>query len=145
MNATRWGGWISGLWGGVLLGVGVIGAPSAFAGAAPDVAGRIAARMFAFEAYLSLALAVLLYVLARRRARHLAMSGAGSVLSTDVLLVLASLFCTVAGYFALQPMLVAARAGQGSLSFGMLHGVSAGFYGIKTLLVLTLAWRWADA
>ena len=39
------------------------------------------------------------------------------------------------------PMMAAARAGQGSLSFGALHGLSAGFFGLKGLLVLALAWR----
>jgi hypothetical protein len=50
-------------------------------------------------------------------------------------------FCTVAGYFALQPMMAAARAGEGPLSFGQLHAVSAAFYAVKLLLVLALAWR----
>ena len=54
-----------------------------------------------------------------------------------------ALFCTVAGYFALQPMMAAARAGQGAWSFGALHAVSAVFFGLKTLLVLALAWRLA--
>jgi hypothetical protein len=51
----------------------------------------------------------------------------------------------VAGYFALLPMMAAARAGQGPLSFGQLHAVSAVFYGVKVLLVLALAWRAAGA
>jgi hypothetical protein len=38
-------------------------------------------------------------------------------------------------------MMDAARAGQGSLSFGALHGISAGFFVLKGLLVLALAWR----
>jgi len=50
-------------------------------------------------------------------------------------------FCTVAGYYALQPMMAAAKSGQGPWSFGALHGVSLAFYGIKLLLVLALAWR----
>jgi len=58
-----------------------------------------------------------------------------------MMLALGALFCTVAGYFALQPMMAAARAGQGPLSFGQLHAVSAVFYGLKLLLVLVLAWR----
>ena len=58
-----------------------------------------------------------------------------------MILALGTVFCTVAGYFALQPMMAAARAGQGPLSFGQLHAVSAAFYGAKVLLVLALAWR----
>ncbi len=141
MKTGRWGAWLSGLWAGVLLGVGLIGAPAGFASAAPEVAGRIAGRMFAVEAYLSLVAAVVLYLIVRRQTRVGVQTGAASVLSADVLLVLGTLFCTVAGYFALQPMMAAARTGQGLLSFGMLHGLSAGFYAIKTLLVLVLAWR----
>ena len=99
--------------------------------------------MFAQEAYLALALAVLLFLLLRRRARAASAAGTGSVLSADMLLVLGALFCTVAGYFALQPMMAAARAGQGTWSFGSLHGASAALYGIKALLVTVLAWRLA--
>jgi len=44
-------------------------------------------------------------------------------------------------YFALQPMMPAARAGQGPLSFGQLHALSSAFYAVKVLLLLALAWR----
>ena len=47
----------------------------------------------------------------------------------------------MAGYFALQPMMAAARAGQGPLSFGQLHALSAVFYAVKVVLVAALAWR----
>ena len=60
-----------------------------------------------------------------------------------MLLVLGALFCTVLGWFAVQPMMAAARAGQGSFSFAALHGVSTVLYGVKTLLVAVLAWRLA--
>ena len=143
MTATRWAAWLAGLWAGLLWGVALIGAPSAFATAASETAGRIAGRMFAQEAYLSLVLAVVLFLMLRRRARTAAEAGTGSVLSADMLLVLGTLFCTVAGYFALQPMMAAARAGQGAWSFGSLHAVSSALYGIKALLVATLAWRLA--
>lgn len=135
------GGWLAGLWAGVLLGVGFIGAPAGFAVTTSEVAGRAAGRMFAQEAYLSLALAVVFFLIARRRPRGASEAGTGSVIGVDVMLVLGTLFCTVAGYFALQPMMAAARTGQGALSFGALHGLSAGFYALKTLLVAVLAWR----
>jgi hypothetical protein len=38
-------------------------------------------------------------------------------------------------------MMEAARAGQGAWSFGALHAVSSGFFALKGLLVLALAWR----
>jgi Domain of unknown function (DUF4149) len=133
---------VAGLWAGVLLAIALIGAPAAFAVLAERAeAGRVAGHMFAREAYLSLLLAVVLFILERGRARRVAEEGQGSVLSTELLLLAGVLFCTVAGYFALQPMMVAARAGQGALSFGALHALSTVFYGLKTLLVLVLAWR----
>ncbi|RZT98033.1 DUF4149 domain-containing protein [Rivibacter subsaxonicus] len=132
---------VPGLWAGILLCVGLIAAPAPFATLQPADAGRVVARVFAQEAYLSLALSVLLYFVERRRARAMAAAGTGSVFSVELGLVLGALFCTVAGYFALQPMLQAARAGQGAFSFATLHMASAGLFGLKALLVLALAWR----
>ena len=143
MKALRWAAWLAGLWAGILLGIGLIGAPAGFATGFPETAGRAAARMFAQEAYVSLLLAMVLFLMLRQQARTAAEAGAGSVLNANMLLVLGALFCTVAGYFALQPMMAAARAGQGSLSFGALHGISAGLFGLKALLVAVLAWRLA--
>jgi hypothetical protein len=141
MTLIRAASWLSGLWAGLLIGVGLIGAPAGFATGAREAAGAAAARMFLQEAYLSLVLAVVLFSMLRKQAREAAEAGTGSVFSTNMLLVLGILFCTVAGYFVLQPMMAAARAGQGGLSFGMLHGMSAGFYGLKALLAAVLAWR----
>ncbi len=140
---ARWSVVVAGVWAGVLLGVGALAAPAAFAALAPAEAGRLLARVFAQEAWLSLGLAAGLFVVERRRARRLAAAGAGSVLSAEVLLLLGVLFCTVAGYFAVQPMMAAARAGQGAWSFGALHGVSSALFALKGLLILALAWRWA--
>ena len=141
MQTERLAAWLAGLWAGILWGVGLIGAPSGFATAAVETAGRAAGRMFAQEAYLSLALAVVLFVMCRRVARKAAEEGLGSVLNANMLLVMGTLFCTVAGYFAIQPMMAAAKAGTGAASFGMLHGISTGFYGLKAVLVSVLAWR----
>lgn len=143
MKGERWAAWLAGLWAGMLWGLGAIGAPAAFTVTAAEVAGRIAGRMFVQEAYLSLALAFVLLLVLRRQAHAGSAAGTGSVLSADMLLVLGGLFCTVAGYFALQPMMAAARAGQGAWSFAALHGVSAVFYGLKAVLVSALAWRLA--
>jgi hypothetical protein len=134
---------VAGLWAGILLCIAAIAAPAAFATLALPDAGRLVARVFAQEAYLSIALALLLFARERQRSARAAAAGAGSVFSTNLLLLLGTLFCTVAGYFAVQPMMVAARAGQGALSFGALHAISGGLFALKGLLVLALAWRLA--
>lgn len=144
MNPARWAQWIAGLWAGVLLCIGLMAAPAVFATLAPQDAGRVVGRMFAQEAYLSLALALLLIFVERARARLAAQAGNGSILSTNLLLLMGTAFCTIAGYFAVQPMMAAARAGQGPWSFGTLHAVSAGFFGVKALLICTLAWRFGS-
>lgn len=132
---------LAGLWAGLLVGLGAIGAPAGFAVTTVEVAGRTAGRMFAVEAYVSLAVAVILLLLTRQAVLIEPDQPPAPVLNTDLLLLLGTLFCTIAGYFVLQPMMVAARAGEGSLSFGALHGLSAGFFALKGLLVLVLAWR----
>ena len=57
--------------------------------------------------------------------------------------MLGVLACTVIGYFALQPQMAAARAGQGLWSFGQLHAASSVFYVVKLVLLAVLAWRGA--
>ena len=121
------------LWGGMLLAVAFMAAPAAFAALAPAEAGRVVAHVFAAEAATSLAAAVLFVMVERRRG--------GRAMGADALLALAALFLTVVGYYALQPMMAAARTGAGSVSFGALHGLSLAFYAAKTVAVLVLAWR----
>lgn len=132
---------LAALWAGVLLAIGAVAAPAAFAVLPSADAGRVAGRMFSIEAHAGLAVAVVLFIVERRRARDAAEAGQGSALSTNLVILLGALFCTVAGYFALQPMMAAARVGQGSMSFAALHGVSSAFFVLKGVLVLVLAWR----
>jgi hypothetical protein len=131
---------LPGLWAGLLLCVAALATPAPFALLERADAGRVVGRMLAQEAYTSLALGVLVLLLERSVARRAAADGAGSQFSAGMVLALGALFCTVAGYFAVQPIMAAARAGQGPLSFGQLHAVSAAFFVVKTLLVLALAW-----
>jgi hypothetical protein len=132
---------LAGAWAGGLASIALIAAPSAFATLSRADAGRFVGRVFMLEAHTSLVLAALLFLLERQRTRLAAEAGQGSALSANLVLLLGSLFCTVAGYYALQPMMDAARAGQGSLSFGALHAISLGFFALKGVLVLVLAWR----
>ena len=143
MRSLRPGALLAGLWAGILICIGLIAAPAPFATLASADAGRVVSRIFAQEAYLSLALAVVLFLIVRKQAKTAAAAGTGSIVNANVLLVLGTLFCTVAGYFAVQPMMAAARAGQGSLSFMALHAISLGFFALKGLMVLALAWRLA--
>jgi hypothetical protein len=130
---------LAGLWAGGLWTVAALAAPTAFALLARPDAGRFVGRLFAQEAAASVAIGLLLLLAERRAARSLG----GPVMTANLLLLLGALFCTVAGYYALQPMFEAARAGQGPLSFGALHTISAVFYAVKAILVTLLAWRLA--
>ena len=145
MMAARITAVLAGLWAGILLGIAAVAAPSAFATLASADAGRVVNRIFMQEAYLSLAAAIMLFVIERQRSRQIAADGAGSVFSANLVLLLGTLFCTVAGYFAVLPMMAAARAGEGSMSFATLHAISAGMFVLKGLLVLALAWRLSSA
>jgi len=133
------------VWLGMLLCVALIATPAPFATLERADAGKVVAHIFVREAWLSLCLAVLLLAIERGRARLAAETGAGSVLSTEVLLVLGTVFCTVAGYFGIQTLMPAARAGQGAFSFGQLHAISFGLFGLKIVLLAVLAWRGTSA
>jgi len=131
---------LAALWAGMLLCVGLVAAPSAFAALERPLAGLVVAQLFQREAMLSLFVALLLVLMERRLARD----STGSAMTAEVLLPAAALFCTVAGYYALQPMMAAAKAGQGgpgAWSFMTLHSISLLFFAVKGLLVLALAWR----
>lgn len=129
------------VWLGLLAGLAGIATPAPFALLAQADAGRIVARILAQEAWLAIALGLAVFALERRAARRAAEANAGSLFSVGMLLALGTLFCTVAGYFALQPMLAQARAGQHALSFGQLHALSLAFFVLKAALVAALAWR----
>jgi hypothetical protein len=141
MGIERWQRLLPGLWLGLLLTVAAVATPAAFALLAPADAGRVAARVLAQEAHASLAFGAVLLALERVAAKRSAEVGQGSQFSAGMVLAGLALFCTVAGYFALQPLMDAARAGEGRLSFGQLHAISAGFYGVKAVCVAALTWR----
>lgn len=136
---------LPGLWAGALIAVALVATPAPFATLSVADAGRVVARVLAQEAYASLGFGVALLLLERQAARRRAVAGAGSQFSIEAALVLGAIFCTVLGYFAVQPFMPAARAGQGVASFAQLHAASAACYVVKTVLVLVLAWRNAAA
>ena len=140
VTLSHWQRLLPGLWAGLLLGVALLATPAPFATLLPSDAGRVVARVLAQEAYTSLGVGIAVLVIERVLARRGAAAGA-SQFSVGMVLALLALFCTVAGYFALQPLMAAARAGQGPLSFGQLHAASAAFFVVKGLAVLALAWR----
>lgn len=131
-------------WTGALLLLSLVVAPTAFDQLPRDVAGRLMARLFAVEAPVSCVVA-LIGVVAQRRAQANAWEDGrpARVLTVDLLLPVVVLFCTVAGYYALQPLMEQARASRtpGGLSFGALHGVSMAFFGVKLAVLALLTWR----
>lgn len=135
--------WLAGVWAGASVAVGAVGAPALFAVLPKQMAGQGAGQMFAIEARISLVMAVLLFLFERKRVRDQADVGQETTaMSTELLLVLGALFLTVAGQFALHPMIEAAKLGQPTpLSFGALHGISAGLYWLKLVALLVLSWR----
>ena len=141
----RWAAGLAAGWAGGLHCIAALAAPAAFAVLASAEAGRVVGRLLAQETNLSMALALLLFFIEQRRVRSVAENGRGSVLTTETLLLLGTLFCTIFGAFVVQPMMAEARAGQGNWSFGALHAVSGAFYALKTLLVIGLAWRLSGA
>jgi hypothetical protein len=141
MTFDRWRRWLPGLWAGLLLAVAGVATPAPFALLERSDAGRVVARILAQEATLSLALGAAVLALERVLARRPANQPGGTQFSVGMLLAMLALFCTVAGYFGLQPLMAEARSGRGPFSFGQLHAASAAFYVVKTFAVLALAWR----
>lgn len=139
--AQRWRALLPALWAGALIAVATLATPAPFATLPQAEAGRVVARVLSHEAHASLVLGVLVLLLERRAARREAAEGRGSQFGTGMALALGAIFCTVLGYFALQPLMPAARAGQGAFSFAQLHLASTACYLLKTALVLALAWR----
>ena len=128
--------WLAWLWAGQLLTVALLAAPNAFVTLARPEAGAYVSRLFLIDARLSLGVAVLMLLIEQRLQRQ---GNPGRVRFTGLLLLpMAILFLTVLGYDALQPLLAAAKAEQGT--FALLHGLSMAAFATKTACVLALAW-----
>jgi len=137
----RIGALLAGVWAGLMAGVGAIAASVLFASLPRADAGRIAGRLFAIEATVGLAAGAVLAIIALQVGRQRGESGAGRRFGSELMLALAALLCLVLGYYALQPMMEASRQGQGSVSFGVIHAASTGFFAVRLALVAALAWR----
>lgn len=139
-DPARWCVLLAAGWLGLLVCVAAIATPSAFAALPAPEAGRVAARVLAREAAASLLLGAVLALTLRALARRRAEETGASQFTPELGLALGALFCTVAGYYGLQPLMAEARAGAGRFSFGQLHTASLVFYGLKLALVAGLAW-----
>ena len=138
--AQRFAGWLAGLWAGAIAAIGFVAAPTLFATLPRADAGRVAGRLFEIDAYVGLAAGAILLLLAMRNGDAMRPAGS-SRFSVELMLALAALFCIVAGHFAVQPMIEAARRGEGAASFAVLHGVASAFFVVKFVAVAVLAWR----
>jgi len=128
------------LWLGLIVTLAAVAAPTVFAVLERAVAGQVAGRMFRIEATVGLVAAILLVLIERRL-------GAGAdrdrawVPTATLWLVLGAMFCTVLGYWALQPMMETARDVGDRARFGLLHGISSMIFAVKGMLLLALLWR----
>ncbi|MFO1330311.1 MAG: DUF4149 domain-containing protein [Rubrivivax sp.] len=146
MNAAPWADRLRralpALWLGGLLTVGLLVAPASFAQLSRADAGRLNAVLFTREGWAGIALALVLWLLERARARRRAAAGQGSVLSTEMVLLMAVLLASLLSLFGVQPLMLAARSGAaGAIGFGALHAASVLLYAVKLLLIAALAWR----
>ena len=133
---------LPGVWFGVLLAIALIATPAASMSLDRASFGAVARAIFAREAPTSLIFGVLILVIERRDALARHMATGVSQFSTEMVLAIVALFCTVAGYYGLEPMMEQARSGAAtSLTFMQLHAVSLAFFGVKGMAVLALAWK----
>ena len=138
---ARAGAWIAGAWAGLMIGVGGVAAPLLFSMLLRADAGRVAARLFSLEATIGLCVGAVLVLVGLQLGRDRAERDQGSRFGAELILALAAVACIVVGHYAVQPMIEAARAGQGSLSFAALHAIASAFYALRLALVTLLAWR----
>lgn len=137
---ARLGGWLAGVWAGLMAGIGLVAAPALFAALPRADAGRLASRLFSIDATVGVCLGAVLTVICAQLGRARAERGAGSRFGRELLLALAALLCLVFGYYVVQPMMETALAGGGSLSFAALHGIASAFFVARLAIVATLAW-----
>lgn len=144
MLASRLRALLVALWAGSLWTTGYMVAPTLFATLSDRMlAGMIAGRLFRIEAWLSVTCALVLLLLEMRWPHTQNIRRRKLVLA----LIGAMLLCTLAGYFGIQPFMAALKESAGATGvmasdaaarFGILHGVSSGFYLIQSILAIVL-------
>jgi predicted permease len=133
-------------WAGMTWTIGFVVAPLLFSWLAdPAAAGDIAARLFHWQAWMALPLAVVFVGLT------LQLSPARRISRSTVWLSGVAIVCVLIGYFALQPLMSEARLAMaagiegGRMRFGALHAVAGVLYLVQGLalavLVVTTALR----
>jgi Domain of unknown function (DUF4149) len=140
---ARLGAWLAGVWAGMMAGIGFVAAPALFTVLTRADAGRLAARLFSVDATIGLGLGALLVLIGLQLGRDRAELGTGSRFGIELALALAALVCVVLGSYALQPLMETALAGNGALSFGVLHGIASLFFAARLAIVGALAWLMA--
>ena len=122
-------------WAGSLWTICGVVAPSLFA-VLDDrhTAGQLAAHFFQLEAFIGLAIGLLLLMLGRQPPRSLATSRARVLIAITAAMPLIS-------QVALNPFLDRARAAGDMARFGMLHGAAAALFVIACISALLLLWQ----
>jgi hypothetical protein len=125
---------LAALWLGGLAGVGLIGAPVAFA-TVPEkmLAAAVASKGFYLMAIASIVLGVAITVLERWR-------GPTARMDADQLLPLAGVFFAVLGEFGVVPHLLQAAVTH-SPQAGLWHGLASLVYALQALCVAAYVWR----
>jgi Domain of unknown function (DUF4149) len=134
------------LWTGAVLAIALIGAPAGFAVLADRaMAGAVAGQMFKVEAYGTLMLALLSWMMIRPR-EALAEVDLKVQVKVQVqwgvwIALLVILIATILGYFVITPQLQDIKLAQGTASaaYAKLHGASMGLYALKALSWLALS------
>jgi hypothetical protein len=133
---------VAALWAGALWALGYIAAPAVFAAVPSQVAGDVVAQLLARLGWVSVACAVLMFVLVR-----VAPDLDGGRKRFLNLLVLAMLACALVMWAGLQPAMAQLRelAGPGGVraspywtQFAIMHGASQLFHVIESVLAAVL-------
>jgi hypothetical protein len=132
------------LWVGSLWTIGYVVAPALFYSLSDRVlAGTIAGSLFHIEAWLGVALALMLATTLVKGRVNITREQRRTCLRLVGFMAL----CIVLGYFATQPFMAALRQAAGPagvmasgarLQFGILHGVASAFYLLQSLLGIGL-------